>query len=409
MKRLLVPVLVGVFLNAWAAPLLPEISTPPNRVDTTVGIPSPTPPSGYQSSGWNFIGDAWSWSGSTLSTLCQVVSGQEYDLNQILNLGFPVKIPMSVRYTPELSWICEASQLWKYINDLVGQDWAQFAGDLGGRWIGDVVTGILTQVGIEAGSARWANDIAAFRENLKKSYTDFVKTLRNYVWNGIQADLNSMRARKYGTPPPPNDGSANNFFQSILDFFERLVPTIPAAGIDRAGKIQNAAKQAEDAGKAQKTAEQTEKNVKNATAPLLKMQGEFNSTKNPDGSVTPGLYDTLMNKAKTAASTREVLEVLVEAVLTTARAELYGSTAIQQNLQALTTGQALNNMLLVNRMQRVGADAADAETIIRSELEDQAMDTTALQYATKMGGDAATAIMDALGNTPDLTTLDMSF
>lgn len=168
-----------------------------------------------------WIQEVWNGVGSAINTACRVVSGSTVNLN--LN-GVPVPIPVVLRPQPELEWVCAVAETWKTLNGIFSQDWVQLGADLVGTWIGDIATGYLTAMGIEAGTAGWAQQIYDFNNALKQGYKDFMKKAYNLVWDSVKAGLADLRAKR---PNPPRSRGGNLIQQWVNNSTEEAKLVAP--------------------------------------------------------------------------------------------------------------------------------------------------------------------------------------
>ena len=373
----------------------------PNRIEPNPSIGGLPPATQYTNQApWEVALTAWQWTGNTLTQACAFTQGTPIDLGQVLNLGFSVPIPFAIRPQPELDWICEAASLWRTINSYAFQDWARTAGEIAGQWLGDIATGFLTAMGIEVGSATWAQSINNLNQTLRQSYRNFREKVYNLMWDQISASLNKMRAEKYGQRNRPTDTTPQNqFYESINNLFQKFGdPAVNAIAV--AATTAEAGKQADIAAVTGQTSTQNEylKQGKTAAGDIVKMLGKYEPSKDPitEQEISPGVIKDLQNQASSAPSSREVLEVLVKATTENIRATLYSTSNIAKILDAQLNTQAITNSLLVSQLQTKGEEITGGERIAREALSDLAADAAAQAYNIKLVEGAFNGMLDAV-------------
>lgn len=375
----------------------------PNSIEPNPSIGGPPPATQYTNQApWEVALTAWQWTGNTLTQACAFTQGTPIDLGQVLNLGFSVPIPFAIHPQPELDWICEAASLWRTINSYAFQDWARTAGEIAGQWLGDIATGFLTAMGIEVGSATWAQSINNLNQTLRQSYHDFRRTVYNLMWDQISASLNKMRTQEYGQRNEPTDTTPQKkFYKSINNRFQKFgEPAVNA--IATAATTAEAGKQADIAAVTGQTSIQNEylKQAKTATGDIVKMLGKYEPSVDPitKQEISPGVIKDLQNQASSAPSSREVLEVLVKATTENIRATLYSTSNIAKILDAQLNTQAITNSLLVSQLQTKGEEITGGERIAREALSDLAADAAAQAYNIKLVEGAFNGMFNAVTN-----------
>jgi len=351
-----------------------------------------------------WIQEVWNGVGSAINTACKVVSGSTVNLN--LN-GVPVPIPVVLRPQPELEWVCAVAETWKTLNGIFSQDWVQLGADLVGTWIGDIATGYLTAMGIEAGTATWAQQIYDLNNALKQGYRDFMKKAYNLVWDSIKAELADLRAKRAN---PPRSMGGNLIQQWVNESTEEAKLVAPE-GTRQALQKAESTKELKKLGVAAEAERQITNITKgdSAESPPRYMQPTNTiasklsyyegSATNPDG-----VLDDLRKEAQQAPDTRTAVEVVTKAVTEVVRANLYGDKAIVDALQMIIEGQLTTNRLLVAMLN----DAGDEAYRIEQAYEDAILGTNAEAFAytqtVRAGSGVATTLMNNI--VPDFSGID---
>lgn len=390
----------------WGAVALAQI-TPPLKQP----IPDMTPPSGTTPTpsinttnnrpALGPVTDIWSGLGRALRTTCSFFEGQPLYLN--LN-GIPVRIPVVGRWTPELAWICDASKTWGIINGIINQDWAQYAAEVAGQWIGDLVTVLATSMGIEVGSVAWSNQIADFNDRLRRSYSDFNRAVRNAIWNAARASLDKARAEKSASVAqrlPPSQAN-NPTAQKIEEITRRVEGAAPTKTLAAYTAIQDNI----DAEKRAQTATSLDRSQKALTsvsgekgtlASLMNKESAYLGIRDPTtgqyvidpttGQPVRGLINETLSEAAQAPDTRTAVEVLTKMVGHVVAVELYGSRAIVETVAALVTQLDATNHMLAQMIVDAGARALRVDQQIRQEIRDAAGEATLEIFAAEAAGE----------------------
>jgi hypothetical protein len=401
MRRKLLPLLLLLGAVAFAQ------ITPPLRQP----IPDMTPPSGTMpipsvntTAGRPALGpltDIWNGLGTGLRTACSFFEGNPINLN--LN-GIPVTIPIVGRWTPELAWICDASKTWGFINSLVNQDWAQFAAEVAGQWIGDLATGLATSIGIEIGSAAWSNQIADFNDRLRRSYSDFNNAIRNAIWNAAVVSLQRARAEKDASaaqrvPPSQANNPTALKIEEITRRVERATPTktlAAYAAIEDNIDAKKAAEAAANLDRSQKAL--TSVSGEKGTLPsLMKKESAYLGVRDPitgqyaidptTGQPVRGLINETLSEAAQAPDTRTAVEVLTKMVGHVVAVELYGSRAIVETVAALVTQMDATNHMLAQMIADQGVLAMRVDQQVRQEIREAAGEATLEIFAAEAAGE----------------------
>jgi hypothetical protein len=398
---------LSLFLGAAA---LAQITAPLQQ-----SIPDMTPPSGtVPTSSMNTntsrpaLGatDIWNGLGTALRTACRFFEGQPLNLN--LN-GIPVTIPIVGRWTPELAWICDASKTWGIINGIVNQDWAQFAAEVAGQWIGDLASALATSIGIEVGSAAWSSQIADFNDKLRRSYAEFNRAIRNAIWNAAKVSLDKARAEKEASaaqrlPPSQANNPTALKIEEITKRVEGATPTKTLAAytaiednIDAEKRVQAAT----SLDRSQKAlASVTEE--KGTLPSLMNKESAYLGIKDPitgqyaidptTGKPVKGLINETLSEAAQAPDTRTAVEVLTKMVGHVVAVELYGSRAIVETVAALVTQLDATNHMLAQMIGDAGAQAFRADQQVRQEIREAAGEATLETFAAEAAGEGIVKI-----------------
>jgi hypothetical protein len=392
-----------LFLGAVA---LAQITTPLEQSIPDITPPSgtvPTPPVNSNTSrpALGAVTDIWNGLGTTLRTACSFFEGRPLNLN--LN-GIPVTIPIVARWTPELAWICDASKTWGIINGIVNQDWAQFAAEVAGQWIGDLASGLATSIGIEVGSAAWSSQIADFNDKLRESYSEFNKAIRNAIWNAVKVSLDKARAEKEASaaqrlPPSQANNPTALKIEEITKRVEEATPTKTLAAYTAI--VDNI--DAERRSKGAASLDRSEKALASVTgekgtlASLMNKESAYLGIKDPTtgqyatdpttGQPVKGLINETLSEAAQAPDTRTAVEVLTKMVGHVAAVELYGTRAIVETLAALVTQLDATNHMLAQMIGDAGAQALRADQQVRQEIRDAAGEATLETFAAEAAGE----------------------
>jgi hypothetical protein len=397
-----------LFLGAAA---LAQITAPLQQ-----SIPDMTPPSGTMPApslntntsrpALGPLTDIWSGLGTALRAACRFFEGNPLNLN--LN-GIPVTIPIVGRWTPELAWICDASKTWGIINGIVNQDWAQFAAEVAGQWIGDLATALATSIGIEVGSAAWSSQIADFNDKLRRSYSDFNKAIRNAIWNAARVSLDKARAEKDASaaqrlPPSQANNPTALKIEETTKRVEGATPTKTLAAYAAIEDNIDAAKKGEAAtslDRSQKALESVT-GEKGTLPSLMNKESAYLGIKDPatgqyvidptTGQPVKGLINETLSEAAQAPDTRTAVEVLTKMVGHVAAVELYGSRAIVETVAALVTQLDATNHMLAQMIGDAGAQAFRADQQIRQEIRDAAGEATLETFAAEAAGEGIVKI-----------------
>lgn len=396
MKRLWITLVLGSSL-AWAGP---------GNFTDTKNIPSdltsPTVSSTATGSGnvaanpYQGVVDAWGWVGDALRTACSLVQGKPVDFSTVLGVKFPVKIPVGIKWQPELDWVCEAGQTWAFINGVLNQDWAQMAGDIAGQWIGDLATGIATSIGIQVGSQDWSKQITDFNDSLKKGYRDFMSKVRNALWTDISASLNKARQERANGVTVTSNNAVQQTFTNTKNRIAELVPTPLAVVQDKVQDKQGSEKISGVAPKVNKSSEGASKAAR-AMETLLNKGSSYLGTTDPSGG--KGLEQQTLDKAKQAPDTRTAVEVLTEMTGHVLSAELYGSLAIANIVSEIVNQQAITNQLLADMIQIQGYKATSLEEEAKNRIDELATDAMVSEFAVQTAGEATKKIIGKVTDT----------
>lgn len=347
---------------------------------------------------WKWLDDTWTWTGNILSQACRFTQGTPIDLNQVLNLGFPVPVPASIRPIPELEWICEAAYLYRTVNGIVRQNWAQVAGEIAGTWIGDIATAYLGAIGIEAGSAQWAGAIQNLNMRLKDNYRSFMAATRNLMWNAVKKELEERRAQKYGatkTATTPQDV----YRQKVEQTVEQVAPMDYVRALDTLSKNAEKEKVAQAVGAVATSQKLAEEYKKNSTEWFPKQAGKHEDTVVGNQVVNKGILTQLKEEAQTAPSSREVLEVINKAILESIRVQLYSTSAVLKALNGILDMQTTTNQVLLSQMRQAGAEAASLEGQIREEITNAGLELAQVNYATHILKGAYEGLLEGIATT----------
>jgi hypothetical protein len=347
------------------------------------------------------ITDIWSGLGTGLRAACSFFEGNPLNLN--LN-GIPVTIPIVARWTPELAWICDASKTWGFINGIINQDWAQFAAEVAGQWIGDLATVLATSIGIEVGSAAWSNQIADFNDRLRRSYADFNRAIRNAIWNAARASLDRARAEKVASagqrlPPSQANNPTALKIEEITRRVEEVTPTktlAAYAAIEESIEVKKKAEAATSLDRSQRALTSVS-GEKGTVASLMNKESAYLGIRDPTtgqyivdpatGRPIRGLINETLSEAAQAPDTRTAVEVLTKMVGHVVAVELYGSRAIVETVAALVTQLDATNHMLAQMIGDAGAQALRVDQQVRQEIREAAGEATLEVFAAEAAGE----------------------
>jgi hypothetical protein len=392
-----------LFLGAVA---LAQITQPlqqsiPDMTPPSGTVPTPSMNNDTSRPALGALTDIWNGLGTALRTACSFFEGTPLNLN--LN-GIPITIPIVGRWTPELAWICDASKTWGVINGIVNQDWAQFAAEVAGQWIGDLATGLATSIGIEVGSATWSNQIADFNDKLRKSYAEFNRAIRNAIWNAAKVSLDKARAEKEASaaqrlPPSQTNNPTALKIEEITKRVEGATPTKTLAAYTAIVDNIDAEKRAQAATSLDRSqkALTSVSGEKGTVASLMNKESAYLGVKDPitgqyaidptTGRPVKGLINETLSEAAQAPDTRTAVEVLTKMVGHVAAVELYGSRAIVETVAALVTQLDATNHMLAQMIGDAGAQALRADEQVRQEIRDAAGEATLETFAAEAAGE----------------------
>jgi hypothetical protein len=389
---------LGAALAQITQPLqqsIPDMTPPSGRV------PTPSISGTNNRPGLGPLTDIWSGLGTGLRTACSFFEGTPLYLN--LN-GIPVKIPVVGRWTPELTWICDASKTWGFINRLINEDWAQFAAEVAGQWIGDLATVLATSIGIEVGSAAWSNQIADFNDRLRRSYSDFNRAIRNAIWNAARASLDRARAEKQASaaqrlPPSQANNPTALKIEEITRRVEGVTPTktlAAYAAIEESIEVKKKAEAATSLDRSQRALTSVS-GEKGTVASLMNKESAYLGIRDPTtgqyivdpatGRPIRGLINETLSEAAQAPDTRTAVEVLTKMVGHVVAVELYGSRAIVETVAALVTQLDATNHMLAQMIRDAGAQAFRVDQQVRQEIREAAGEATLEVFAAEAAGE----------------------
>ncbi len=412
MRRRLLPLLLflGVALAQITQPLqqsIPDMTPPSGRV------PTPSMNTTTNRPGLGPLTDIWSGLGTGLRTACSFFEGNPLNLN--IN-GIPVTIPIVARWTPELAWICDASKTWGFINGLINEDWAQFAAEVAGQWIGDLATALATSIGIEVGSAAWSNQIADFNDKLRRSYAQFNRAIREAVWNAARASLDKARAEKNASaaqrlaPSQGNNPTALKI-EEITRRVEGVTPTktlAAYAAIEENIEVKKKAEATTSLDRSQRALTSVS-GGKGTVASLMNKESAYLGIRNPTtgqyivdpttGRPIRGLINETLSEAAQAPDTRTAVEVLTKMVGHVVAVELYGSRAIVETVAALVTQLDATNHMLAQMIGDAGAQAFRVDQEVRQEIREAAGEATLEVFAAEAAGEGIIRISQLVFQT----------
>jgi hypothetical protein len=405
-KRRLLPLLL--FLGAAALAQITESlqesiqdTTPPSGT-----VPTPSMNTNTNRPALDALTDIWNRLGTALRTACSFFEGNPLNLNLD---GIPVTIPVVARWTPELAWICDASKTWGIINGIANQDWAQFAAEVAGQWIGDLATGLATSIGIEVGSAAWSSQIADLNDKLRRSYAEFDRAIREAVWNAAKVSLDKARAEKEAPAAqrlPPSQAN-NPTALKIEEITKRVEETTPTKTLAAYTAIEDNI-DAEERAQAAANLDRSEKALtsvsgeKGTLASLMNKESAYLGIKDPitgqyaidptTGQPVKGLINETLSEAAQAPDTRTAVEVLTKMVGHVVAVELYGSRAIVETVAALVTQLDATNHMLAQMIGNAGAQAFRADQQVRQEIREAAGEATLETFAAEAAGEGIVKI-----------------
>lgn len=397
MRWLWITLVLGGSL-AWAGPgdftdtkNIPSNLTPPTFSSEATGSGN------VAANPYQGVVDAWEWVGKALKGACSTVRGKTVDFRAVLGVDFPVKIPVGMRWQPELEWVCEAARTWAFINGVINQDWAQMAGDIVGQWIGDLATGIATSIGIQVGSQEWSRQIADFNDSLKKSYRDFMSKVRSMLWTEVNASLERARNERKNGVTVTSDNSVEQTFMNTRNQIAKLIPTPLAVLQDKMQDQQGSETTSEAIKRVDESSQKVSQAVK-ANETLIEEGSKYFGTIDPEDG--PGIMQQTLDKAKQAPDTRTAVEVLTEMTGHVLSAELYGNQAIANTINTIVNQQALTNQLLADMIRIQGYRATSLEEEAKNQIDELATDAMANQFAVQIAGEATKKIIGKVTDTP---------
>lgn len=364
--------------------------------------PPPTSATPLNAKETPWAAEVWNSLGSSFKAACDAIMGKPI----VVNLsGLSVPVPVVLRPQPELEWVCGVAEVWKTVNGILAQDWVSFGASVVGTWIGDVATGFLTALGIEAGSASWSSQLYALNEKLKTGYRDFVKSLYNMVWESMKASLDKARRERAAGATPT---TAGNKVQQWLDKANQEAKNSLPEGFrqvvtrtEEANEARKAAVVAMAEREANRLINEQNPEEGEIMEPTNLIAGKL-SYYNGNGT-QPGLLSDLTEEAKQAPDTRTAVEVLTKAVTEVVRAGLYGDDAVVRALRMVVEQQVMTNRLLAASLMEAGSEAYALERAYEDAIMGVNAETFAYEQVAKAGAGIATSLLE--GIVPDFNAI----
>ena len=297
-------------------------------------------------------------------------------------------------------WICSLRGIYrniKWMMDNIG-DYAQ---SLTFEMLTGVLEGTMQSLGIAIGPR--VNEFAEEIEDAVRNVRSAPTKLRTAIAKAMVEDA-KQRYLVGNSLFPPGSG------QKSLDEKKDASPTVSLGFVNEyLRKIKNALAVG---GFTASLAEGNEKfkelqqSVGNATQLATKMLTPKEAEQATGGAVQKGVADQLIDKAKTAASTREVMEVTVEAIANLLKLQAAMNIALTQQLNQQIQSQLLSNSgltalydTLSEQAEREAGDAEAALQVAALAVDDVIRDTDQeLQSVASVFQQLA----DFVNNVPDL-------
>ena len=281
--------------------------------------------------------------------------------------------------TSNLDWLCTLSSLYRFTNtNILNGDWTGFASEVIGRYVTDLAHYTTGQLGF----GDLNKTIEGFADSLRGTYAQFKASMLGAMRNSLRADGSRRLDDNAGLNSATPGG--------LADAYAKQNPLLNAAQTaGRLGQTVDRFEVLDRAFRAKKLEEESQKAIADNVAPAM-----ANATGMIGTPQAPGTADTLLKKAQTALSSREVAEIQVEAVTTGLKQSAVMNTAVLNQLSEIAKQQVMtNNQLLLERGQ-AEEEQAGVQNQMKTYLESVAQDTLA------SGREAATAITD----TADIAT-----
>lgn len=349
---------------------------------------------GDQANPWRGVVDAWNWTGNTLSQACRFLDGSPVDLRQILGLPFSVPVPMAIRPQPELEWVCSAARLWQTVNGYIAQDWGRTVGEIAGTWIGDIATGFLTSLGIEAGSHTWSQAILDLNDTIRRSYRDFMRSAYSLVWQGISQRLNEMRRERWGQRRGDNTPQGRHM-EKFVEEVSKMMPQETLQTIEGAFSAAPTMEKLAAIGGMETVRKQVAETKKASSENLVRERSKYTGF-TQGGLNSPGQIQVLKDQARTAASSREVLEVVNTSILELLQVQLTSTDILLQALYGILDTQTMTNQLLATQIRLAGGEVLQLEDRLKEQINEIAEENAQINYMVNLIQGAYEGMLEGL-------------
>ncbi len=282
-------------------------------------------------------GTLWTDLGGYLNTACKLASG---------SVGVP--IPGLGNLTPggisSLEWLCTIRRMYGFVDgNILNGDWQSFALEVGGKYVGEMANYLGDELGL-GGPQGWADGA---NDALRSSYRDF----RAKIMNGLDRALAEYRTNHRDVADGLPVTSASGLAKVYEDSNPGLAAAAEAARLEKITQsFDNLTQAARVTKSEQESRDAIDKNFGALTEKTTKVIGD---------PLNKGEADSLVDKAKTAASTREVMEVGVEATASLMKQLATYNTALLTQLVEISKQSVMTNSQLGSQASNLSAQGED--------------------------------------------------
>lgn len=311
--------------------------------------------------------DTWGDVGTALRTACGVTGG--------------VNLPAGIQLgsISNLDFLCTISNMYGFVNGtILNGDWESFAREVAGKWITDVANYSTKKLGLNSVNA-WT---AAADDWMRGTYRDFKRSMMYAMSDAIKSQIDNPKHDNARLPIETAGGLANAALQEN---------PILAAGqiVDQTSETALMFESLRQAKKVQDLEASTTQDIKDNVGEVTKKATQVIGIP----GVGNGVGDGLVNAAKTAVSTREVMVTQVEATAELMKQLAVYNTGIMNQLAVNAKQQVMTNSQLMQLINKLGADQqsqVDATEVMLEEAAQAALDeakdlATQLRYTTRQG------------------------
>lgn len=319
-------------------------------------------------------------------------------LGQLLRAGCTYTQTFS--FGSNWDWICSLQSIYRNISWMI-QNIGDYAQSLVFESFTGVLEGTMQSLGIAIGPG--VNNFVSEIEDAVRTVRQGPTKLRSAIAKAMVEDAKQKYLNNAANYPP---GSG----QASLASKEDASPTVVL------GKINSFLKEVKKGltvgGLTTAIAEGNEKfkESKEAVDNTVQLAAKVFTPKEAEqvtgGVVQRGIADQLIDKAKTAASTREVMETTVEAIATLLKLQAVTNVALSQQLNQQLQAQLLSNQGLTalydQISEQVAREAGDAEAALQTAA--LALDDVIRDMEQELNGlaEVVQSLSDFARNVPDL-------